>query len=319
MVPAVMVLVRVLCWLDCWWCWCFQWCGCWCRCFLVRVGRWRGCGHWSVSGGSLLVSVSQVLCSVLGSLVLPTVSPLVPAVSAGEGGVASSQGVDGGPVVGVVVSGAGFGHGSLGVAWCGRSPLLAEGFMGPPFCPSGVSGGPAAPLAGGLLGSCSLGFCVLRAFGVRAVLALWCQVCVCGSRVGGGCGGVCCVHARACVRCVGGAFGCLFSPFWVPFGGSVWGWGLCVVAPLPSRLWGLGVVPRPLWLGFVGGVSPRRPLCVPSPLCLFAASLGAVFPWCRARAFPAVVGGEGSLSSARVPSPGVSPLGGAMLALPVRV
>ena len=21
--PPVMVMVRVLCWLDCWWCWCF--------------------------------------------------------------------------------------------------------------------------------------------------------------------------------------------------------------------------------------------------------------------------------------------------------
>ena len=70
------------------------------------------------------------------------------------------------------------------------------------------------------------------------------------------------------------------------------------------------VVPHPPWLGSVGGVSPRCPLCVPSSLCLFSASLGAVFPWCRARAFPAVVGGGGSFSSARVPSPGVSPWGG---------
>ena len=53
------------------------------------------------------------------------------------------------------------------------------------------------------------------------------------------------------------------------------------------------MVPLPPWLGSVGGVSPCRPLCVPSPLCLFAASVGAVFPWCRARAFPAVVGGGG--------------------------
>ena len=161
-----------------------------------------------------------------------------------------------------------------------------------------------------------LGFRVLRAFVVRAVLVLWCVVCVCGARVGGGCGGVCCVHAGACVRCVGGAFGCLSSPFWAWFGGSVWVWGLCVVAPLSSQLWSFGVGPRPPWLGSVGGVSPRRPLCVPSPLCLFAASPGAVLPWCRARAFPAVVGGGGSLSSARVPSPGVSPWGGRCLHSP---
>ena len=152
---------------------------------------------------------------------------------------------------------------------------------------------------------------MLRAFVVRAVLALWCVLCVCGARVGGGCGGVCCVHARACVRCVGGAFGCLSSPFWAWFGGSVWVWGLCVVAPLPSRLWGLGLVLRPPWLGSVGGVSPRRPLCVPSPLCLFAALLGAVFPWCRAWACPAVVGGGGGPCRRLWSLPLVFPLGGA--------
>ena len=38
MVPAVMVLVRVLCWLDFWWCWCFRRRGCWWRWFWVRVG-----------------------------------------------------------------------------------------------------------------------------------------------------------------------------------------------------------------------------------------------------------------------------------------
>ena len=53
-----------------------------------------------------------MLCWVLGSLVLPTVSPLVPGVSAGEGVVAS--GLSAG--VGVVVPGRGFGRGWLGVA-----------------------------------------------------------------------------------------------------------------------------------------------------------------------------------------------------------
>ena len=90
-----------------------------------------------------------------------------------------------------------------------------------------------------------LGFRVLRAFVVRAVPALWCVMCLCGARVGGGCGGLCCVHARVCVRYVGGAFECLSTPFLAWFGSSVWVWALCVVAPLPSRLWGLGVVPRP--------------------------------------------------------------------------
>ena len=235
-----------------------------------------------------------MLCLVLGLLVLPTVSPLVPGVSAGEGVVAFGLVNGGGALPGVAVTGPGFGHGWSGVAGCGRSPLLAEGLLGLPLYPSGVSGGPAAPLAGGVLGSCSLGVRVLCVFVVRAVLALWCVVCVCGARVGGGCGGVCGLHAWACVRCVCGAFGCLSSPFLAWFGGSVWVRGLCVVAPPPPRLWGPNVVPRHPWLGPVGGgVSPGRPLCVPSPLFLFAASLEAVFPWCLARAFPAVVGGGG--------------------------
>ena len=229
-----------------------------------------------------------MFCWVLRLLVLPTVSPLVPGVSAGEGVVAFGLGVGGGAGVGVAVTVPGFGRGRLGVAGCGRSPLLAEGLVGLTLCPSGVSGGPAAPLAGGCWVFVLLGFCVLCAFVVRAVLALWCVVCVYGTRVGGGCGGVCCVHALACVRCVGGAFGCLSSPFWAWFGGSVWVRRLCVVAPLPPWLWGPGVVPHPPWLGSVGGgASHHRPPCVPSPLFLLAASLGAVFPWCLARAFPA--------------------------------
>ena len=94
---------------------------------------------------------------------------------------------------------------------------------------------------------------------------------------------------------------------------AVCGCGGCASWPLSP----LGcVAPRPPWLGSVGGVSPRRPLCVPSSLCPFSASLGAVFTWCRARAFPAVVGGRGSLSSALVPSPGVSPLRGRCLHSP---
>ena len=60
-----------------------------------------------------------MLCWVLGSLVLPTVPPLVPGVSAGEGVVASGLGVGGGAGVGVAVSGPGFGPGWLGVAGCG--------------------------------------------------------------------------------------------------------------------------------------------------------------------------------------------------------
>ena len=91
--PPVMVMVRVFCWLDCWWCWCFRWCGC-CRWwFWVRVVGWRRCNAlgvtWSLGGvGSMLARLSQVSCWLLGLLVLPMVSPLVPGVSAGEGVVA---------------------------------------------------------------------------------------------------------------------------------------------------------------------------------------------------------------------------------------
>ena len=114
-----------------------------------------------------------MLCWVLGSLLLPTVSPLFPGVSAGEGVVASGWGVGGGASVGVVVPGPGVGRRWLGVAGCGPSPLLAEGLVGPPLCPSDVSGGPAAPLAGGCW-----------------VLVLWvCVCCVCGA--GGACALVC--------------------------------------------------------------------------------------------------------------------------------
>ena len=189
-----------------------------------------------------------MLCWVLGLLVLPMVSSLAPGVSAGEGVVAfglggCGSGVGGGAGVGVAISGVGVGvvgcwvllgvgarHSSLRAWWV--YPCVLAVFLAALQLPWR-----------GLLGSCSLGFRVLCAFVVRAVLALWCVVCVCGARVGGACGGMCCVRAWACVRCVGGAFGCLSSPFWAWFGGSVWVRGLCVVAPLPPRLWGPGVFP----------------------------------------------------------------------------
>ena len=110
-----------------------------------------------------------MLCWMLGLLVLPTVSPLVPGVSAGEGVVAFGLGVGGGAGVGVAVTGPGFGRGWLGVAGCGRSPLLAEGLVGLPLCPSGVSGGPAAPLAGGCR--------VLVLWVFVCCVCLWCGRC----------------------------------------------------------------------------------------------------------------------------------------------
>ena len=74
-------------------------------------------------------------------------------------------------------------------------------------------------------------------------------------------------------------------------------------------------------------MSPRRPLCVPSPLFLFAALLRALFTWGLARAYPGCVGravglaggGGGVLDAGSGPFPWCFPFGGPMLALRVRV
>ena len=136
---------------------------------------------------------------VLGLLVSPTVSPLAPGVSAGEGVVAfglggCGLGVGAGAGVGVAVTGPGCGFGrgwSLGVAGRGRSPLLAEGLVGLPLCPSGVSGGPAAPLAGGCW------VLVLRV--LVCCVRLWCGRC---SRFGVWCAFVGLVSVAAVAVCV---------------------------------------------------------------------------------------------------------------------
>ena len=110
--------------------------------------------------------------------------------------------------------------------------------------------------------------------------------------------GVLVVRWGACPRLCGRGLAALF------------GVGAVCRAPPPC----LGcVVPRPPWLGSVGGASPCCPLCVcPPPSVSFPCRLGR----CRARAFPAVVCGGGSLSPARVPSPGVSPWGSRCLHSP---
>ena len=150
---------------------------------------------------------------------------------------------------------------------------------------------------------------------MRAVLALWCVVCVCGAGVGGSCGGVCCVHARACVRCVCGAFGCLSSPFWAWFGGSSWVWGLCVVAPLPSRLCG-----SPPFLAGVCWwcVPPPPPLRALPRLSLFRVAPGGV-PLVPCPGLPGCGGCSGGLVVGSGPFPRCFPFRGPMLALPVKV
>ena len=243
---------------------------------------------------------------VLGSLVLPMVLPLVSGVSAGEGVVASGLGVGGGAGVGVVVPGPGVGRGRSGVTGCGRSPLLAAGLVGPPLRPSGFWR-PCSP-PGGFLGSCCLGLCVLRVWcGRRLCFGVWCAlvglvsvavVGVCVVCTLGRVCGVLVVRWGACPRLCGRGLAALF--------------GVGAVCRAPPSCLGC-VVPRPPWLGSVGGASPCCPLCVcPPPSVSFPCRLGR----CRARAFPAVVCGGGSLSPARVPSPGVSPWGSRCLHSP---
>ena len=196
--------------------------------------------------------------------------------------------------------------------------------VGLPLCPSGVFGGPAALPAEGCWAL------VLWVF--PCCVRLWCRRC---SRFG-----VLClfvglvlvvavvvyvVCARLCVWCVGGAFGCLSSPLWAWFGGSVWVRGLCVVVPLPSLAVGPGCGSPPLLAGVCWW------WCVPPLHALpLSFSLPGRLARCSPRAVPGPVravvgvrwgrlGAEASLTLARVPSSGVSPLGGRMLALPVRV
>ena len=167
------------------------------------------------------------------------------------------------------------------------------------------------PWRGGLLGSCCLGLCVLRLWcGRRLRFGVWCAfvglvsvavVGVCVVCMLGRVCGVLVVRLGACPRLSGRGLVALFGVGAVCRGPSpvsaVWfpappGWGLLVVCP------------------------PAAPFVCSPPSVSFSVLLWAVFPWCRARAFPAVVGLGGSLSSARVPSPGVSPWGGRCLHSP---
>ena len=185
--------------------------------------------------------------------------------------------------------------------------------VGLPLCPSGVSGGPAAPLAEGCWAL------VLWVF-------LWCVRLWCGrcSRFGVLCAFVGLVLVAAVALCVVCARGRVCSVLVVGFGACARLSGL-VLAPLCGRG---AVYCGPFSALAVGpGVVPRHPPCVPSPLFLLAASHGVLSPWCLPGPTRAVVGvrwgllgrGGGVFDAGSGLFPWCFPLGAPMLALPVRV
>ena len=236
-----------------------------------------------------------MLCWVLGLLVLPTVSPLVLAVSAGEGVVAFSLVVGGGAGVGVEVTGPGFERGWLGVAGCGRSPLLAEGLVGLPMCPSGVSGGSAAPLAGVagfLFFGCFCAVCICDAGGARAL--------VCGVRLWGSCRWrlwlfALCARVGMCAVC----WWCVWVPV-LAFLGLVWRLCVGVVAvcrdpsPVPAVGSGCGSPPPLAGVCWWWCVPPLPPLHALPPLSLCRVAWGGV-PLVPCRGLPGCGGWGGKV------------------------
>ena len=177
--------------------------------------------------------------------------------------------------------------------------------MGPPLCPSGVSGGPAAPLAGGLLGSCCLGLCVLR---------LWCgRACalVCGVRLWGSCWWrlwvcVLCACAGVCAVC----WWCVWVPV-LALLGLVWrlcvGVGAVCRGPSPvSAVW----FPAPPGWGLMVVCPPAAPFACPPPSVSFRVAWGSL-PLVPCPGLPGC-GGTGGGPCRRLGSlPLVFPRGGA--------
>ena len=232
--------------------------------------------------------------------------------------MASGLGVGGGACVGVAVSGPGFGRGWLGVAGCGRSLLLAEGLVGPPLWPSGVSGAPAAPLAGGcwVLVLWVFVCCVRLRCGRCSRFGVWCAfvglvsvaaVAVCVVCMRGRVCGVLVVRLGACPRISGlglvalcGCGGCVLWPL-SRLGCGVWVW---FPAPLAGVCW---------WC-----VPPPPPLRALPPLSFCRVAWGGV-PLVPCPGLPGCGGWGGVLVVSSGPCPWCFSLGGSMLALPVRV
>ena len=185
--------------------------------------------------------------------------------------------------------------------------------MGAPLCPSGVTGGPAAPLTGGCWVLVLWVFvCCVRLWCGRCLrLDVWfvglvsvavvvlCVVCMRGRVCG-----VLVVRSGACLRLSGPGSG-----------GSVAVWGLCVVAPLPSRLCGF---PLPLAGVCWWCVPPPPPLRAIPLLSLFRFAWGGV-PLVRSLGLPSCGGWGGVLVVGSGPFPWYFSFGGPMLALPVQV
>ena len=286
-----------------------------------------------------------MLCWVLGLLVIPTVrvplmmywlslatvSPLAPGVSAGEGVEAFGLGGFGLGVGAVLVWVSQLPVLGVGLGVVGRLVLLGVGarhsllrascvvLIGLPLCPSGVSGGPAAPLAEGCwvlvlwvflccvrlwCGRCWR-FGVLCAF-VGLVLVAAVAVCVvCARRP---VCGVLVVRLGACPRLSGLGLAALC------------GCGGCVSWRLSCP--GCGVL---MWFsaspgcGLLVVVSSAAPFACPPSFFSLPRRLGRCSPGALLGPTRAVVGvrwGGWSLTLALVSSPGVSPWGGRWLHSP---
>ena len=175
------------------------------------------------------------------------------------------------------------------------------------LCVLAASGGPAAPLAGCWVPV--VWVCVCCVCGAGGACAL-----VCGVRLWGSCrwrlwGCVLCARSGVCAVC----WWCVRAPA-LAFAGVVWRPCLAALCVVPPPCLGC-VVPRPPWLGSVGGASPCCPFCVPSSFCLFSVSLGAV----SCPGLPGCGVWGGVLVAGSGPFPWCFPVGEPVLALPVRV
>ena len=145
--------------------------------------------------------------------------------------------------------------------------------MGPPLCPSGVSGRPAAPLAGGCW-VLVLWVCVCCVSGAGGACAL-----VCGVRLWGSCRWrlwwcVLCASAGVCAVC----WWCVWVPVLAFLG---WVWRLCVgvgaVCRGPSPVSAVWFSAPPGW-GLLVVCPPAAPFACPPPSVPFPCRLGRCSP-----------------------------------------